>query len=75
MSCIGSNRNLLSEDFDFALVFSRHSEMAGLAERLIARGTPFLIEKPLGSISRRCVGSGSFRRRAAFTSAFRSSCA
>ena len=44
----GSNEDLLNEDFDFALVFSRHSEMAGLAERLIARGIPFLIEKPCG---------------------------
>ncbi len=44
----GSNEALLNEDFDFALVFSRHSEMAGLAERLIARGIPFLIEKPCG---------------------------
>ena len=43
-----SNEDLLNEDFDFALVFSRHSEMAGLAERLIARGIPFLIEKPCG---------------------------
>jgi predicted dehydrogenase len=43
-----SNEDLLSEDFDFALVFSRHSEMAGLAERLIARGIPFSIEKPCG---------------------------
>src|SRR4029450_5732034 len=44
----GSNEDLLDKDFDFALVFSRHSEMAGLAERLIARGIPFLIEKPCG---------------------------
>src|SRR4051794_27470646 len=43
-----SSDALFDEDFDFALVFSRHSEMAGLAERLIARGTPFLIEKPCG---------------------------
>ncbi len=43
-----SNDDLLNEDFDFALVFSRHSEMAGLAERLIDRGIPFLIEKPCG---------------------------
>lgn len=43
-----SNDDLLKEEFDFALVFSRHSEMAGLAERLIGRGTPFLIEKPCG---------------------------
>jgi predicted dehydrogenase len=43
-----SNEDLLNEDFDFALVFSRHSEMAGLAERLIARGIPFLVEKPCG---------------------------
>lgn len=43
-----SNEDLLKENFDFALVFSRHSEMAGLAERLIVRGTPFLIEKPCG---------------------------
>jgi len=44
----GSNEDLLKEEFDFALVFSRHSEMAGLAERLITRGIPFLIEKPCG---------------------------
>ena len=44
----GSNDELMSQDFDFALVFSRHSDMAELAERLIARGTPFLIEKPCG---------------------------
>lgn len=43
-----SNQELLEEDFDFALVFSRHSRMAGLAERLIQRGIPFLIEKPCG---------------------------
>ncbi|CAB3743230.1 Gfo/Idh/MocA family protein [Paraburkholderia rhynchosiae] len=44
----GSNEDLLNEDFDFALVLSRHSEMAELAERLITRGIPFLIEKPCG---------------------------
>ncbi|TCU30805.1 putative dehydrogenase [Rhizobium azibense] len=44
----GSNHELISEDFDFALVFSRHSDMAELAERLIAKGKPFLIEKPCG---------------------------
>ena len=44
----GSNDELLSQDFDFALVFSRHSDMAALAERLIGRGIPFLIEKPCG---------------------------
>jgi predicted dehydrogenase len=43
-----SDHDLMNEDFDFALVFSRHSEMAALAERLILRGTPFLIEKPCG---------------------------
>ena len=43
-----SNEELLKADFDFALVFSRHSEMAYLAEQLIKRGTPFLIEKPCG---------------------------
>jgi predicted dehydrogenase len=43
-----SSNALLESAFDFALVFSRHSEMAGLAERLIARGKPFLIEKPCG---------------------------
>lgn len=43
-----SNEALLREDFDFALVFSQHSEMGRLAERLIGRGTPFLIEKPCG---------------------------
>ncbi|CAN7660176.1 Gfo/Idh/MocA family protein [Neorhizobium sp. LjRoot104] len=44
----GSNDDLMSQDFDFALVFSRHSDMADLAERLIAKGKPFLIEKPCG---------------------------
>lgn len=44
----GSNEELISQDFDFALVFSRHSDMAALAERLIAKRTPFLIEKPCG---------------------------
>src|SRR5215207_7097410 len=43
-----SNESLLAADFDFALVFSRHSEMAQIAEQLITRGTPFLIEKPCG---------------------------
>lgn len=43
-----SNDELLKENFDFALVFSRHSDMAELAERLIGRGIPFLIEKPCG---------------------------
>ncbi|WP_172601281.1 Gfo/Idh/MocA family protein [Rhizobium leguminosarum] len=44
----GSNVELINQDFDFALVFSRHSDMAELAERLIAKGKPFLIEKPCG---------------------------
>lgn len=44
----GSNDELMREDFDFALVFSRHSDMAELAERLIAKRKPFLIEKPCG---------------------------
>lgn len=43
-----STEDLLNENFDFALVFSRHSDMAALAERLITRGIPFLIEKPCG---------------------------
>ncbi|KQU50242.1 hypothetical protein ASG72_19615 [Bosea sp. Leaf344] len=43
-----SNEALLEADFDFALVFSRHSRMAGMAKRLIDRGIPFLIEKPCG---------------------------
>lgn len=43
-----SNEDLLKEDFDFAMVFSRHSAMASLSERLIQRGIPFLIEKPCG---------------------------
>ncbi|WCK80194.1 Gfo/Idh/MocA family protein [Agrobacterium fabrum] len=43
-----SNDELMSQDFDFALVFSRHCDMAALAERLIAKGKPFLIEKPCG---------------------------
>ncbi|MBD8555044.1 Gfo/Idh/MocA family oxidoreductase [Rhizobium sp. CFBP 8762] len=44
----GSNEDLMEQDFDFALVFSRHSDMAILAERLIDKGKPFLIEKPCG---------------------------
>jgi predicted dehydrogenase len=44
----GSNEELLEADFDFALVLSRHSDMAELAERLISKGKPFLIEKPCG---------------------------
>lgn len=44
----GSNDELLNADFDFALVLSRHSDMAELAERLISKGKPFLIEKPCG---------------------------
>lgn len=44
----GSNEELFRQDFDFALVFSRHSDMAALAGRLIAKGKPFLIEKPCG---------------------------
>ncbi|MGR9355080.1 Gfo/Idh/MocA family protein [Rhizobium leguminosarum] len=44
----GSNDELMGQDFDFALVFSRHSDMAELAKRLIAKGKPFLIEKPCG---------------------------
>lgn len=43
-----SNEELLKADFDFALVLSRHSRMAALAERLTDRGIPFLIEKPCG---------------------------
>ena len=43
-----TNEELLKADFDFALVFSRHSDMAALAEQLINRGIPFLIEKPCG---------------------------
>lgn len=43
-----SSEELLDQAFDFALVLSRHSAMAALAERLIARRIPFLIEKPCG---------------------------
>lgn len=39
---------LMEREFDFALVFSRHSEMASVAKALIARRRPFLIEKPCG---------------------------
>lgn len=42
---------LMAKEFDFALVFSRHAEMAGVAQALIDRGTPFLIEKPCGLTS------------------------
>lgn len=42
---------LMARDFDFGLVFSRHAEMAGVAQSLIDRRTPFLIEKPCGLTS------------------------
>jgi predicted dehydrogenase len=44
-----SSRALLDrEQFDFAFVFGRHSEMPSLAEGLIGRKTPFALEKPCG---------------------------
>jgi predicted dehydrogenase len=44
-----SSKDLLErEHFDFAFVFGRHSEMPALAEALIARKTPFALEKPCG---------------------------
>ncbi len=43
-----SREELLDRDFDFALVFSRHSEMAAVARAVIAKRRPFLIEKPCG---------------------------
>jgi predicted dehydrogenase len=39
---------LMARDFDFALVFSRHCEMAAVATSLIDKRRPFLIEKPCG---------------------------
>lgn len=49
LSCpLLSREALLALDFDFALVFSRHSEMAAVANAVIAKGRPFLIEKPCG---------------------------
>jgi len=43
-----SRDELLDRDFDFALIFSRHSEMATTAGLVVAKGKPFLIEKPCG---------------------------
>ncbi|RYN58944.1 hypothetical protein AA0114_g1912 [Alternaria tenuissima] len=43
-----SRGELLNLDFDFAMVFSRHSEMAATARMIIDKGRPFLIEKPCG---------------------------
>ncbi|KAH7090835.1 hypothetical protein FB567DRAFT_558959 [Paraphoma chrysanthemicola] len=43
-----SRDELLNLDFDFAMIFSRHSEMAGTAQKVINKGKPFLIEKPCG---------------------------
>jgi predicted dehydrogenase len=43
-----SRDELLDRDFDFALIFSRHSEMAATAGLVVAKGKPFLIEKPCG---------------------------
>jgi predicted dehydrogenase len=43
-----SRDELLDLDFDFALILSRHSDMAETAQFVIAKGRPFLIEKPCG---------------------------
>ena len=43
-----SRDELLALDFDFAMIFSRHSEMAATAQKVIDKGRPFLIEKPCG---------------------------
>ncbi|KAJ5398356.1 hypothetical protein N7465_008845 [Penicillium sp. CMV-2018d] len=43
-----SRDELLDLDFDFAMIFSRHSEMAVTARMVIDKGRPFLIEKPCG---------------------------
>lgn len=43
-----SRDELLEVDFDFALVFGRHNEMATTAKLVIAKGKPFMIEKPCG---------------------------
>ncbi|KAH7075304.1 hypothetical protein BKA63DRAFT_412849 [Paraphoma chrysanthemicola] len=43
-----SRDELLNLDFDFAMIFSRHSEMAATAQKVINKGRPFLIEKPCG---------------------------
>jgi predicted dehydrogenase len=49
LDCLLLSRDeLLDLDFDFALIFSRHSEMAATARLVIAKGRPFLIEKPCG---------------------------
>lgn len=47
---------LLAQEFDFALVFSRHAEMAALADALIERRRPFMIEKPCGLSVREVAG-------------------
>jgi predicted dehydrogenase len=39
---------LETQAVDFAFVFGRHIDMPALAEKLIARGIPFAIEKPCG---------------------------
>ena len=42
-------RELLArESVDFVFVFGKHSEMARIGEALIAKGIPFLLEKPCG---------------------------
>lgn len=43
-----SRDELLQLEFDFALIFSRHSRMAETAHLVINKGRPFLIEKPCG---------------------------
>jgi predicted dehydrogenase len=43
-----SREELLHLDFEFAMIFSRHSEMAVTAQMVIDKGRPFLIEKPCG---------------------------
>jgi predicted dehydrogenase len=45
----GDWRELLAaERPDFAFAFGRHCEMAAIGETLVARGIPFLLEKPCG---------------------------
>jgi predicted dehydrogenase len=47
--CHASDQELLQRhDFDFAFVFARHVELAGLGAALIARRIPFAMEKPCG---------------------------
>lgn len=39
---------IAAESFDYAFAFGRHAEMPAIGQALVAKGVPFVIEKPAG---------------------------